>query len=423
MGSLHRKPRHLLFMAESITLAHVVRLLVLAEGYRSKGGKVTFATSEKYRPWVEAKDLDFRNIHCLDSRIFQQRLSKGQTFLRRQEISDQVQEDLGLLSELKPDVVVGDFRLSLEISARVARIPYMGVINAYWSHFDPKTMPVPELPLFSLIGRKLSYQLFRHTQSFTVPLILKQQARGFNQVRKKYGLEPLSNVIDSYTQADLLVFPDAPEVIPPPSNFKIPYLYLGPIAGNLPCALPIWWPNLRADLPLVYLNLGSSGRHELNPRIIDALLTLPVQIIVGTAQNLQSQQTLHPGRVFSAEALPGDQVCQRADLVICNGGAPSMYQALIAGTPVIGLTNNMDQRIAMPYFARLPFVKHLRSWEFESTQLIQFATRVLGDKSLKIDAAKFSEILHKYNVSEQFEKAITIALDTKITHDSVLDLC
>jgi UDP:flavonoid glycosyltransferase YjiC (YdhE family) len=35
------------------------------------------------------------------------------------------------------------------------------------------------------------------------------------------------------------------------------------------------------------------------------------------------------------------------DLVICNGGAGSLYQALSAGVPVIGLAANMDQCLAM----------------------------------------------------------------------------
>ena len=44
-----------------------------------------------------------------------------------------VEEDLRLIDSFRPDVVVGDFRVSLAISARKARIPYVNVTNAYWS--------------------------------------------------------------------------------------------------------------------------------------------------------------------------------------------------------------------------------------------------------------------------------------------------
>ncbi|MBL7670388.1 MAG: hypothetical protein JNM39_07865 [Bdellovibrionaceae bacterium] len=417
-------PLRLLFMAESITLAHVVRLLTLAEGQKKMGHEVIFATAEKYQSWAEAKGFQFRKIHCLDSAIFQQRLSKGQTFLQHQEISDQVHEDIRLLKELRPNVVIGDFRLSLGISAKVARVPYLGVINAYWTHFDPKDMPVPETPFLSLIGRKLAYPLFRSTQGLLVPLLLRQQANGFNKVRMEYAQPPLQSVIDSYSQADYLVFPDAPEIVPPPpTNFRIPWKFLGPVAGNLPCELPDWWPDLKPTVPVIYLNMGSSGKQELTPKIVNVLTELPAQIIVGTSQSIQRQLPHLPGRLFSATALPGDQICQRADLVICNGGAPSMYQALLEGRPTIGITNNMDQRIAMPYFARLPFVKHLRTWNLKGDQLKKSTSELLDNPLVKIEAKDFSQVLHKYNIDEQLMDAIKEVLNPKLSQTSTLDLC
>src|SRR5207302_1310294 len=37
----------------------------------------------------------------------------------------------------------------------------------------------------------------------------------------------------------------------------------------------------------------------------------------------------------------------RAEVVICNGGSSTAYQALAEGTPVVGLPFNLDQYLAM----------------------------------------------------------------------------
>ena len=45
--------------------------------------------------------------------------------------------------------------------------------------------------------------------------------------------------------------------------------------------------------------------------------------------------------------LPGDQASRHADLVICNGGSTTGYQALQNGKPVLGIPSNLDQYLCM----------------------------------------------------------------------------
>lgn len=403
----------ILFMAESITLAHVVRPLGLAVSMKSQGHEVYFACSEKYRPWVEAKGLNSLPIHSLDSQIFQKRLSQGKTFLRKDEVLTQVQENLQVLHSLQPEVVLGDFRLSLGISARVARIPYIGIVNAYWLHFEARTMPVPEIPMTTFLGRRASHLLFSTLGRWIVPRVLEQQAHDFNLVRKQYNQSPLRRVIDCYLEADFLALADVPELVPhPPSRSgAAPWLYLGPLTGNLPCELPPWWTDLSPYQPIVYLNLGSSGRQDLVPRLVQSLQTLPIQIIIGGPhENLQT-----PGKVFVARQLPGDQICARAELVICNGGAPSVYQALLQGKQVLGITHNLDQRTGMPFYARHPFIHHLRSWDLDFNFVHETVAKILSDQEKQIQAQEFAKVLPTYDITERLQMAIHQVLAQKFT--------
>jgi hypothetical protein len=56
--------------------------------------------------------------------------------------------------------------------------------------------------------------------------------------------------------------------------------------------------------------------------------------------------------VFCSAYLPGNQAAARADLVVCNGGSPTTFQALSEGVPVLGIPGNLDQFLNMHYLER-----------------------------------------------------------------------
>jgi UDP:flavonoid glycosyltransferase YjiC (YdhE family) len=56
--------------------------------------------------------------------------------------------------------------------------------------------------------------------------------------------------------------------------------------------------------------------------------------------------------VQAAPYVRGDLACEAAAIVVCNGGASTAYQALSAGTPVVGLPLNLDQYLAMEAIER-----------------------------------------------------------------------
>ena len=57
------------------------------------------------------------------------------------------------MRRVRPGVVVGDFRLSLSISARLAGIPYVALINAHWSPWSTQRFPLPELPIVNVFQK------------------------------------------------------------------------------------------------------------------------------------------------------------------------------------------------------------------------------------------------------------------------------
>ena len=55
-----------------------------------------------------------------------------------------VESDMAAMRELKPDVVVGDMRLSLSTSAAAMKIPCVGLTNGAWTSRFAERIHVPE---------------------------------------------------------------------------------------------------------------------------------------------------------------------------------------------------------------------------------------------------------------------------------------
>jgi UDP:flavonoid glycosyltransferase YjiC (YdhE family) len=331
-----------LMLAEAVTLAHVARPIALATGLAAHGIECTIATSSERRSWVEAAGLPFDAMTSLPASAFVQALARGRPLYATQTLRDYVQDDLRLLEAHRPHVVIGDFRLSLSVSARLAGVPYLTLTNAYWSPFVRLPFPMPVLPLSRLLPLPIARALFALGRPFAMPA----HSRPLNQVRREHGLPSLGTDLRRvYTDADVVLYADEPQAFPmaplPPTHH-----FLGPVLWSPPVALPPWWSELRDDLPIVYVTLGSSGNGEVLQRVLQALGGEPLQVIASTAGAALSASQFAPN-VRCAPYLPGDQASARAALVVCNGGSMTTQQSLFLGRPVLGVASNMDQFMNM----------------------------------------------------------------------------
>ncbi len=399
--SMAHPAQNSLFVAESVTLAHVLRPLTLAARLGKQGHPVHFATSEAFRPWVEKHGLIFHPIQCQSSDQFLTRLDRAKSVVDETLLSRQIAEDLELLNRVRPSLVIGDFRLSLNISARVAATPYLGIVNAYWCSFDPSTMPLPESPFLRALGNPVASRIYSLVPTWIPKRVLKEQAGGINRLRRKHHLAPYRYLTDAYVDADWLALADIPELFPIPSTFQVPHTYLGPLSGSPECELPDWWDQLGSDLPIIYFNLGSSGRQEIVPQVLDSLRGLQARWMVVSP----TPPATRAPNVYWARALPGHLACERADLLICNGGAPSVNQALAAGKPVVGITRNFDQVIHMSGLARQEFARTFRSWDLDPAELRESVEHLLRDPAPREAARRIASVMRSYDVQSRFDLA------------------
>ncbi|MCB1906739.1 MAG: glycosyl transferase UDP-glucuronosyltransferase [Rhodocyclaceae bacterium] len=330
----------ILFLAEGATLAHVARPFVLAEGLAGNGYEVLFACPEDYS-WV-ARGAEFRvaNLQSQPAAIFAARLRKGAPLYDEKTLAGYVEDDLALLDREQPDVVIGDFRISLAVSARLRNVPYVNVCDAYWSPELPLDPPLPSLPLTRMLPISLASVLFRAFSGIG----LKLHALPMERLRARYGLPSLGHDLRlCYTDADLRLFANFPALFPAagPSDRSA---FVGPVE---------WSPRATAEIPVipgegprVYVTMGSSGDPAVLASLLPVLAAEGCRSYVATAgKPLPGGVPLHAAHV--ADYLPGREMCAGADLVVCNGGSPTTNQALMHGTPVLGIASNMDQFLNM----------------------------------------------------------------------------
>ena len=347
--------RRIAIFAEAVTLAHVARPLALARGLDPERYDVTFVCDPRYADFLAAEPWRIHWIDSISGERFRDALAKGRPIYDAATLQRYVDDDLAVIDAVRPDVVVGDFRLSLSASARLAAIPYAAICSTYWSPYTRQHYSIPDHPLVGMLGLATAQVLFDVFR----PLAFAHHTRPLNRVRRSRGLPSLGlDLRRTYTDADWVLYADPPELVATerlPANHR----YLGPVLWSPPVAPPAWWADLPDDRPVVYVTMGSSGSQHDLATTLDALSGVDCTVIAATAGG--GPVSVRSSRQFVADYLPGEAASQRAQLVVCNGGAPTSQQALAAGRPVLGIARNLDQHLNMQCIERAGAGVRLRS--------------------------------------------------------------
>jgi UDP:flavonoid glycosyltransferase YjiC (YdhE family) len=385
-----RRPR-ILFVAEAVTLAHVARTVELARGLDPTRYEVVLASASRYGDLWRDPTIATRPIRSISPERFLDALARGRPPYDLATIRAYVREDLEVLREIRPEAVIGDFRLSLAISARVAKVPYLAIINAYWSPSARRRLPMPELPLTRRLGVPLARGLFRLAR----PLAFALHAEAWNRVRREHGLPSLGpDLRRIYTEADHTLFPDVPDLVP---TFDRPahHHYLGPILWSPPVDRPRWWDDIPTGRPVLYVTPGSSGGGSILAAALEALADLPVSVLAADLGRELPRPI--PSNAWIAPYLPGREAARRARIVVGNGGSPTAYQALAEGTPVLGLASNMDQHLNMEAIQSRGAGILLRSEHATPAAIRSAVVGMLDDPSYAEAAAGLSRAFSRYD--------------------------
>jgi UDP:flavonoid glycosyltransferase YjiC (YdhE family) len=383
-------------MAEAVTLAHVARPFVLATALSDCGYRVEFACSPRFDKLFPDATLKRRSLWSIPAEQFLSSLRRGSPVYDARTLERYVVEDLQHIHAVRPDLIVGDFRLSLSISARLTSVPYLAISNAYWSPYIRQRYPVPDLPMTRILGVRVAQPIF----DLIRPAAFALHTRPLNRVRRKHGLNDLGfDLRATYTDADFVLYADVQNLFsvgPLPDT----HAFLGPVLWSPSAALPEWWNKIGPVHPIVYVNLGSSGPVELFPQVLLGLAQAEVYTIAATAGKRLSETASANIRV--TEYLPGNAAAEVADLVVCNGGSPGTQQAIAKGTPVLGIPSNLDQHLNMQAVAASGAGVIIRSEQLTPGSVTAAVGSMLSTESYSQAAAALQDRISSYQPNSHF---------------------
>jgi len=394
-----RAPIRILFVAEAVTLAHAVRLVVLAQALDASVYEVHFASARFDEIAFHGTEFRRWSITSLNPECFLRAVAAGSRLFDERILTRYIEDDLRVLRQVRPALVVGDFRLSLAVSAPLANVPYAALMNAHWSPYAPGGLPLPDVPLIRILGPKLSKLLFR----LATPLVSYHFARPLNRLRQRHGMPPLGGLRQVNTWGDWTLYADTPGLVPlrtlPPNH-----RYIGPVLWSPNVKKPSWWERVPTDRPAVYVTLGSSGPAERLPEIVEALARLPVEVLVATVNREDRLPSLP--NVWAAPYLPGQETAARASLVVCNGGSATAYQALAEGVPVLGICSNMDQFMTMGCIQAAGAGLGLRASQARADAVAAGARELLQRAEYRTAAAAIAREFRDYRAPERFRRFV-----------------
>ena len=310
-----------------------------------------------------------------------------------------VKADLKIFTQEQPDLVLGDFRLSLSTSCELANIPLAVTLNAAWTNYYTAQVRAPEhLWITRMLGRRLTTYLLPWIKN----TILRLDSRPFRRYRREHGLPPRHNIWDIW-RGDLNLIVDTPDYGPTeelPDSFQ----YIGPIVWEPNIDPPPWLAHLDPDRPTVYFTMGSTGYPHVFELAVELFGNSDYQGVMTTAGMAQFH-TL-PKNFFAVDYAPGSAIMKRSDVVVCQGGNGTIYQALSHGVPLIGIPTMHDQEFNLDRVVALGAGIHLSELNFRSEHLEKAVKEVLVNGNYREAARQQQTVLAQFNGPQAGARAI-----------------
>jgi UDP:flavonoid glycosyltransferase YjiC (YdhE family) len=392
--------KKIICMPDGNFLAHVTRPLEIAKCLRNMGYLVEFAGEGDYMRLPAKEGFNVLPLITIDQQTTLDRIRSSRLDLYDYDlVKAHVAAESSFFKVHQPDLVLGDCRMTLRTSCSLNHIPLVMIKNALWSSYYTVQMRAPETHfLTNLFGRKLMNPLVPIIKDFVISFDI----RPFKKYHKEQGL-PIPKNIYNVIEGDINLLADFPDY-GPTANLPPNHIYIGPIVWEPDIPLPDRLRDLDPAKPTIYFTMGSTGFTKFFERAIDIFGNTDFQCIITTADMVSLSNA--PDNFYIFDYLPGSKVMEISDVVVCHGGNGTLYQALIQGTPVIGIPTFADQEHNLDRIVSLGAGIHLSEMAFKSSDLLGAVNTVLNDETYKNNAAIYQRKLRDYDGPQKGSQVI-----------------
>jgi UDP:flavonoid glycosyltransferase YjiC (YdhE family) len=386
-------------------LAHVSRLLEIAKVLRSKHDwDVRFAGSGRYVELARQAGFPCRDCFTVekeDTLMLARRAAWVDPIWWSRVVAQSIRSDVEAIRAERPDVVVGDMHWSLRAAALECGVPHVSIINGAWTNYlDHPIRAFDDHVLTWIFGRSLATRLLPVFKNLMLRYWALPYRRRLSRSHPRVAIRNLFDV----TSGDVTLLPDVPEFCPTrglPSTMH----YVGPIPWSPSLPVPDFVTRLDPSRKTVYVSMGSTGKGSSFEMALQAFADSEYQVVMTTGEIALSTASL-PRGFFVTDFAPGAELMKRADVCINHGGNGTVYQALMAGVPVVGIPTHADQQLQLQLCERAGVGLMIPERTFSPESLRQAVNRVVGEPHYRENARRMAGVIARYGGAERAAELI-----------------
>jgi MGT family glycosyltransferase len=404
--STDRVVRHFGVMSFTGT-GHLNSLILLSQHLKDRGHEVTFFEKPKIEDRVRQAGLNFYPIGTSKSPFKEKNANSNHPSLHSQfstlrfnlrritqDLETYLQETTIAVTRAKVDVLlVNEIALTGPTVAQIAGLPYFIISTSVPHNFGWNDLPW-------LSGYKYSKSWFSLIETaFLENSVLRIHGpirRALDACRRRVGLGPVRHARKSYPE--LAHITQLPECLDLPRS-KLPgnFHYTGPFA-NQEKRPHVDFPWDRLDgRPIIYASLGTTRNVQafVFRLVAEACKDLDLQLVISLGGRFDAKMFSDlPGNPLVVRYAPQPELLRIAVIVITHGGPNTVFEALMAGRPIVAIPLAHDQPAVAARLARLGIAEVLPVMRLSARKVNRAVTRVLGDPRYRCAALKMQATLH-----------------------------
>ena len=316
-------------------LSHYLRCLVLSR-HLAPSFDVRFAAHPLYDGLVQLEGFDTFPCARMDEHATLQYAKNFDfTWLNADSLSRSYTEQLRIITQMRPQAVLGDAQPALKMAAEKAGTPFIALMNGYMSKYFAGSRAISRTHPYYAWVRLLPHMVRARVTALGESIAMKKVHQPFAGIRRAQGLSRQQRFPDEL-EGDFNLICDLPQLFPQhslPGNYRVtgPLNYEGQEHLGLQSRID---PTRKTLL----VSMGSTGSWE-QVSWLSGPGFREYNIITAGDQDgfVKGSHVIKTAFAAAAEVMP------LADLVICQGGNGTIYQALSYGVPLLCSTVHFEQ--------------------------------------------------------------------------------
>ncbi len=404
---------------------HFTPLLLLAQELKRRGHRVTFFEKPKIKERVLQAGMEFFSISAgaktkqknapeIDFNV----LSEFSTL--RFNLNRIVNDIQAYLEETPPALtlagvnalIVNEVALTGPTVAQILGLPYFIISTSV-----PHIFGWDGFPRFS--GYRYSPTCLSWLQRVFLELsCLRMRGpirRALNRYRRQIGLGTVEELPDKFPYlSHITQLPQCLDL--PRKSLPCNFYYAGPFENR--AARPsVDFPWDRLDgRPLIYATLGTT--RNVQPRIFrliaEACESLNVQLVISLGNRFSPESFADfPGTPVVVKYAPQLDLLRTAQLVITHGGPNTVFEALMAGKPMIAIPLAYDQPAIAARLDRLQIAEVLPVMRLSSNLIREAIKKLLSERRFHDSAVEMQSRLRLLHGTERAADLIEESLDRR----------